>query len=92
MVDRAALFATPITTLAEAKAWITALSEMDKMFHLEDDPDGTIDIRTGAATFTPDEVPLVRARVAEIYSFDWAEHECPLGYHLDVTEPGWRNR
>lgn len=84
-------FVTPITGLADAKAWIEALESADMMFHFEDSPEEIINGKTGADLFTPEQCPLVRQRVAELYALDWSEagHECPIGYALEVMGHVW---
>lgn len=79
-------YSTPITTITEAKAFIEALEASGAMFHFEDSPETIINGNTGADLFTPKEAKQVRARVAELYSFDWSTEgeECPIGYALTI--------
>jgi hypothetical protein len=79
--------AAPIKDLESAKAWINGLVMHDMDFHLEDDPDEIIRFSTGEALFTPDEVPVVRKRVAALYAQDWTNDEgCPIGYMMKVMK------
>ena len=75
---------TPLTTRGAAMLFIRALQEEDKMFHFEDDPDTIINGRTGCMLFTEEEAEQVTARLNEIYSFDWADYDCPIGYALSI--------
>lgn len=79
-------FTTPLRTIAEAKTWIESLVGADMMFHFEDSPETIIAGRTGEPLFTRAEAKQVRARVAELYSFDWKPEgeECPIGYALTI--------
>lgn len=85
------LLLAPVTSLDEGKAWIAELTRLDLMFHFEDSPDTIIRGATGAPLFTDPEAAIVAARVAELYELDWGMHECPIGYALDISEPGWRD-
>lgn len=87
-LDRAVILSRKITTLEEAKAFIDGLVAVDAMFHFDDSPE-TIFGPTGRL-FTDEEAALVRQRLDEVYGFDFGQHGCPIGYSLDVTEPGWR--
>ena len=76
----------PISTLWEAKVYVRALSVHGKLFHFEEDPS---EIITGGGSddpvFTSNEVPHIRARLNEMYSLpSWDEHECPIGYALEI--------
>lgn len=64
--------------------FIRSLQEADMMFHFEDSPETIINGLTGRRLFTDDQVPLVNARMEEVYSFDWADYECPIGYALSI--------
>lgn len=81
-------FVTPLTTVEAGKAWIESLHAADMMFHFEDSPETIISGATGGDLFTPEQCPLVRKRVAELYSMDWSTvgHECPIGYALEVMD------
>lgn len=78
-------FATPITSIIEAKAFILALNRVNLMFHLEDDPATVIRHCDDTSFFSDTESALLRLRVAELYSFDWTTEgtECPIGFYLD---------
>lgn len=90
-INRQTFLSTPITTLEEAKVWITSLHFRGLDFHFEDFPETIVNGPTGQRLFTDEEVPLVRARINELYGFDYGEAECPIGYLLDVTNYGWRD-
>lgn len=85
-------FVTPITDLAGGKAWIEALYAADLLFHFEDSPENIHNYAPGyvdhGRTFTDEQCPLIRQRVAELYDLDWspAGHECPIGYALEVMD------
>jgi hypothetical protein len=83
---------TPLTTIDAARAWIKALSDAEMSFHFEDDPETIIKGLSGERLFTDEEVPHVRARVAELYGMDWSAvgHECPIGYLLEVEGHTWQ--
>lgn len=92
MTDRTFLF-TPITTLDEAKAFVQALVAADLLFHFEDDPFDTVNVKSGARTFTDGEATAVALRQGEMYALDWDAHGCPIGYSLDLTEgEQWRTQ
>jgi len=92
VIDRAELFRRRVTTTEQAKQWIADLIELDLLFHFEDSPREIINIKTGERTFTDAEAQQISARLDEIYGFNFGNAECPIGYALDLTEPGWRNR
>lgn len=75
---------THLATRGEAMLFIQELQEAGLMFHFEDDPDTIINGRTGHMLFTEEEADLVRERMNEIYSFDWADYDCPIGYALSI--------
>lgn len=75
---------THLATRAEAMLFIQELQKADCMFHFEDDPDTIINGKTGCMLFTEEEADLVRERMKEIYSFDWADYDCPIGYALSI--------
>jgi len=92
--DWAEMIATPILSIEQAKAFIRFLYKHDLMFHFEDSIE-TIVQGAGegtARTFADAEVAPLSARVAELYSFPWGAHECPIGYALDYERggPQWR--
>lgn len=84
-------FVTPIANIDQGKAWIEALHAANLMFHFEDSPETIFNYSAGYAvnhgrTFTDEQCPLIRNRVAELYDLDWSVtgHECPIGYALEV--------
>lgn len=72
----------PITTIDEGKRWIRDLIAAGLLFHFEDDPAEILGGPDWAPLFDPEEAAIVRERVAELYSFDWAD-SCPIGFALD---------
>lgn len=58
---------TPITNLNSAKGFLRLLEADGKLFHPEDDPETVVSTR--GRVFTPEEVPYVRLRIEEVYSF-----------------------
>lgn len=76
--------AVPIADFESAKAWIRGISDAGLMFHFEDSAETIFDIRTMERTFSDDEAPIVRERVAALYGFDWGEFDCPIGYALAI--------
>lgn len=77
-------YATPIKTIDQAKAFIQGLHNSGKMFHFEDSPESIINGETGGELFTLSECRKIRTRVRELYSFQWGEFDCPIGYALHV--------
>lgn len=75
---------TPLTNRGEAMLFIRSLQEADMMFHFEDSPETIINGITGQRLFTDEEAVQVRARMEELYSFDWSDYECPIGYALSI--------
>lgn len=75
--------------LASARRWLSALVDNGCDFHLEDDP---YDIYAGTERlFTDEEAEIVRCRQQSLYSFEWGEHVCPIGYMLSLCEARDRN-
>lgn len=69
----------PIRSREEGEAYIRALVDNDAAWHFDDDPSEMIDL-DGCFGFTPEELPLMRQRVAELYAVDdWGDYGCPLG-------------
>lgn len=66
--DPRAFLRVPLRTKEEAEAFIRALHAANLLFHFDDSPDDIVETRTGARTFTDDEVPHVRARVNELFA------------------------
>lgn len=75
----------PITNRGEANTFITLLCANNMLFHFEDDVD---DILWGEAAphLIREELDALKLRVDELYSddLDWGEHDCPIGYALEV--------
>jgi hypothetical protein len=86
--DRLRRFGAPIKDIKAGKAFIDWLAENELTFHFEDDPGEIVNGRNGQV-FSADEVPLVRARIAELYGFDWGDLECPIGYCLKAEGHDW---
>lgn len=90
------VIATPIVSIEQAKAFIRYLSQSGLMFHFEDSIESIVCHSPGdeqaRRTFVDAEVAPLSARVAELYSFAWGEHQCPIGYALDYERggPEWR--
>ncbi len=61
-------YATPITTLSEARSFFHSLNKAEKLFHPDDTPDSIVN-QDGAPIFTADECALVSQRIAEIRTF-----------------------
>jgi hypothetical protein len=78
--------AAPIHDFESAKRWIEGISAAGLAFHFEDAGDTIIDAKTGERTFSDEEVPTVRDRVAALYLFEWGTYECPIGYLLALEE------
>jgi len=71
----------PITSLDEGKDYLDRCIEAGLIWHLEDDPSEIINGKEDKPLFTAEEIPLVRARVDELYALpSWGEHDCPIGY------------
>lgn len=68
---------TPITSLESAKGFLMMLEADGKLFHPEDDPETVVSTR--GQVFTAEEVPHVRLRIDEVYSF----MEDPCQFILD---------
>lgn len=72
----------PVTDTNSAIAWLDALIAAEMSFHLEDSPEDIIHIRTDEPLFSPEDVPLIRERVGELYGVEWGVFSCPIGYIL----------
>lgn len=74
-----------IETIEQAKAYLEALESTGYMHHLEDDP---FDIIWTGGYEAPGiaDLQLLKRQANACYNdaFDWAEHECPIGYVLDL--------
>jgi hypothetical protein len=83
-------FTTELHSIEAGKAFIEALHHANMMFHFEDSPETIGNMVDGVWVdlFTPTESRLIRKRIAELYSMDWAMvgHECPIGYALEVMD------
>lgn len=77
-------YTKPITTLAEARAFIEVLHRNGDLFHFEDD---VRDIMWRADK-SAEEIDAIDARRNELYSLDWPEDDggCPIGYALQVMK------
>ncbi|KFH18454.1 hypothetical protein ELZ19_06980 [Brucella abortus] len=75
-----------IETKDEAEAFIRRLHELNLMFHFEDSPEDIGNFVNGewVNTFTEEEALEVSQRVEELYSFEWGDLECPIGFALEV--------
>lgn len=92
MIDRTELLARKITDIESAQQWIRDLHSLDLLFHFEDSPETIVSTKTDARTFSDAEAQQIKQRIDELYALAWGEHECPIGYALDLTEPGWRTK
>ena len=78
-------FAAKIETIDSAKTWITNLHKAGMMFHFEDDPASIICGADGTKPlFTAEQSTQIRERVSELYTFDWGDLECPIGFALTL--------
>ena len=77
----------PLRTADEARKWIKALHDADLMFHFDDDPAEIISIETDQRIFHDDDLVLIRARVAELFDFDF----CPFEYTLALMGHNMEN-
>tara|TARA_R100001163_G_C5068104_1_gene207891 strand:+ start:6389 stop:6649 length:261 start_codon:yes stop_codon:yes gene_type:complete len=77
-----------LNNIIEAKAYLEALVKNDLSFHLDDDPKDIIYVDSGKRLFSDKEAEQIVERVEEMYSMDWKEYECPIGYLLSVEEVG----
>lgn len=75
----------PLTTIDDGKAWIEALARSGRMFHFEDSPETIVTGLDGKPLFSAHEARHVKARIAELYAFNWGE-TCPLGFYLSHCE------
>lgn len=71
-----------IDDLVSAKAWIRGLLAAGLDFHFEDSPETVVN--DSGRVFTDEECPTLRAQVEHLYSFEWDDYECPIGYMLAV--------
>ncbi len=75
----------PIRTADEARKWIRLLGQHGLSFHFDDAPDTVFDysdLDNPQRLFHDNDVPLVRARVAELFDFSF----CPFAFALSL---GW---
>lgn len=80
-------FKTPITSLELGKSFLKQIVINDICFHLEDPPHDIIKHQPGKKTarlFTDQECIYLNQRVKELYSLDWENDECPIGYLLTL--------
>lgn len=78
----------PITTIAEAMAWIDLLVSSKMDFHLEDSA-ASIGYMEGpnrqwVDLFTKADARIVDVRRHELYAldFEWGTYDCPIGYMM----------
>jgi hypothetical protein len=83
-VTRQQLFETPINTVDAAHKWIEDLVALDLDFHFDDPPETIEYGLTGRRVFTDAEVPLVNARINELFGFDFD----PFDDLVRLTNPG----
>lgn len=75
----------PIRDLDDAKRWIRDLCAAGLDFHFDDSPETIVSGRTNEPIFDEGGAEIVRARLLELYDFDWGPvHECPIGFMLEV--------
>ena len=72
----------PLRTADEARNWIRLLQKHNLTFHFDSPPDDIYETQSNERTFTDADVPLVRARVNELFDFDF----CPFAFALAL---GW---
>jgi hypothetical protein len=82
------LLERPVTSEDEAKAWITELHAQGLMFHFDDSPEtvGTFVGGQWRDLFTPEQCVIIRARLDEVYHFEFEGYDCPIGYALHVMD------
>jgi len=75
----------PITDRSEGEAFIALLLANKLLFHFEDD---VHDIIWGETDEAPTYVELcaMDKRRNELYTLEWGEHECPIGYALHIMD------
>lgn len=71
----------PIRTQDEAIKWIKTLHKHGLLFHFDDPPDEVINVRTDERIFRDEDVPLLRARVNELFDFDFD----PFAIAIELT-------
>jgi hypothetical protein len=62
------LLSTPLTTPAEAEAWMRSMTALGYGTHPDDPAAEIIDSRTGEALFTDEQAPLHDARMEEVFA------------------------
>ena len=82
MVDLSFL-SQPLTSRPAAETFIRRLNESGLMFHFEDD---VHDIMWIGVEPTFEQLVDLNCRRNELYTFEWNEFECPIGYALHVME------
>jgi hypothetical protein len=80
------LLAQPIASEEQAKTWIEELHAQGLMFHFDDSPETVGRYVDGEwiDLFTPEQCAIVRARLDEVYGFEFEGFDCPIGYALHV--------
>lgn len=74
-------FTTPITSLAEALAFLTYLHEQGMSYHPEDSATDCIE-----HLVSHEEALAIDKRIDEAYQQDWPKDECPCT-HILALEP-----
>lgn len=80
----APIFARPIVTLDDAMALFAHLSAEDRLFHPEDSAATIVNLANGAMLFSDEEAAAIDDRMAEAYTLEWGDFECPCGYILET--------
>jgi hypothetical protein len=70
-------FTTPITTLEEARAFLTYLHEQGMTYHPEDSAGDCI-----AHLVTPEEAQAIDDRMDEVHQQNWPDDQCPCSHIL----------
>jgi len=80
---------TPITDLAEAKAYIKVLVNNSLVYHFEEDPEDILWGLSADRLPTEADKQALNTRTRECYqkSIDWSQDgDCPIGYCLICLE------
>ena len=83
LMDYVILF-SPVWVIGDAKVFIEMLYRNGIAFHFEDDVKDII--WSPEAQPSPSELEALQLRVEEMYrrDFDWGDHDCPIGYALEL--------
>jgi hypothetical protein len=79
-------FTTPITTLEEARAFLTYLHTEGLSYHPEDEASDCI-----SRLVTAEEAQAISQRMDECYQQEWPKDECPCSHILNL-DPEYRAR